>query len=64
MNGVRSDFSLIYAYHANDAGDPWKLYDLSSPFPIFNDLHELAAGWGYWVKVSADHTWSVQYVMP
>lgn len=64
MNGVGSDFSLIYAYHANDAGDPWKLYDLSSPFPIFNDLHELAAGWGYWVKVSADHTWSVQYVMP
>jgi len=40
------------------------LYDLDSPLLIFNDLPELTAGWGYWVKVSADHTWVVQYVTP
>ena len=25
--GVGTDFSLIYAYHANEALDPWKLFD-------------------------------------
>jgi hypothetical protein len=29
--------------------------------PAGNDLLELAPGWGYWVKVSATHTWAVDY---
>ena len=26
-HGVGTDFSLVYAYHANDTADPWKLFD-------------------------------------
>jgi len=57
LHGVGTDFSLVYAYHASDSGDPWKKYDRSAPFG--NDLTELANGWGFWIKVSVDHTWDV-----
>jgi hypothetical protein len=60
-HGVGTDFSLVYAYHANETIDPWKLYDTSAP-PFLNDLTQLSPGWGYWVKASADHTWNVVYV--
>jgi len=62
-HGVNDDFSLVYAYHANDAADPWKLYDRTS-LPYSNDLLELAPGWGYWIKVSDDHDWNVEYSTP
>jgi uncharacterized repeat protein (TIGR02543 family) len=58
-NGVGTDFSLVYAYHANDS-DPWKLYDRSAP-EWSNDLTRLSPGWAYWIKVSANNTWSVIY---
>ncbi len=57
LNGVGSDFSLVYAYHAADTSDPWKKFDLSAPYG--NDLTEIAPGWGYWVKLSAAHDWVV-----
>ena len=60
-NGVGTDFSLIYAYHANEPADPWKLFSRTAP-TWSNDLTELEPGWGYWIKVSADHTWSVKYL--
>ena len=60
-NGAGTDFSLVYAYHANDAADPWKLFSRTAPVWA-NDLTELAPGWGYWVKVNANHTWSVKYL--
>jgi VCBS repeat-containing protein len=64
-NGVGTDFTLIYAYHAEEAGgDPWKLYDLTNPYPTLNEMSALTAGWGYWIKVTGDHTWTVQYVAP
>jgi hypothetical protein len=56
-----ASFSLVYAYHASDNADPWKLFDQASPVWA-NDLPSLAPGWGYWVKVNADHTWSVKYL--
>ena len=59
-HGVGTDFTLVYAYHVSDTGDPWKLYDrLGSVYA--NDLLTLSPGWGYWIKVSVDHTWSVGY---
>jgi hypothetical protein len=58
-NGIGTDFSLVYAYHAN-VSSPWMLFDLGAP-PFVNSLTELAPGWGYWVKVSADNTWNVGY---
>ncbi len=59
-NGVGTDFSLVFAYHADDTVDHWKLFDRNAE-AWANDLTELAPGWGYWVKVSANHTWSVDY---
>jgi hypothetical protein len=58
-HGVSANFSLMYAYHPEDLGDAWKLFDVSAP-PIVNDLTQLVPGFGYWVKVSADHTWIVE----
>jgi hypothetical protein len=58
-NGAGTDFSLVYAYHPADP-DRWKLFDRSAP-PYSNDLATLAPGWGYWVRVSAAHTWTVSY---
>jgi hypothetical protein len=62
-HGVGSDFSLVYSYRALETTDPWKLYDRTGPVWV-NSLTEFAPGWGYWVLVSADHTWSVAYVAP
>jgi hypothetical protein len=52
-----TDYSLVYAYHANDA-DTWKRY---APGVPGNDLLELAPGWGYWIKVGTTSTWDVEY---
>ena len=60
-NGVGTDFSLVYAYHAADVTDPWKLFNRTGA-PYANDLQQLTPGWGYWIKVNADHTWSVLYL--
>jgi hypothetical protein len=62
-HGVGTDFRLVYSYRAVDTGDPWKLYDRIGA-PYANDLTEFVPGWGYWVSVSADHTWSVEYAAP
>jgi hypothetical protein len=59
-NGVDEAGLLVYAYHAADTADLWKLYDRTS-LPFANDLTALTPGWGYWVKVTAAHTWSVPY---
>jgi len=61
-HGVGDTFTLIYAYHANDPlGDPWKMYDpLALPYAI--DLNPITAGWGYWIKVTSDSTWNINYL--
>ena len=51
------NFSLVYAYHAADP-DQWKLYDVAAP-SWSNDLAYLSPGWGYWIQVGADGTWTV-----
>lgn len=57
------NFSLVYAYHANDTADPWKLFDGGA---AFYDLTALTPGWGYWVKTEggSDQTWTVLYLAP
>ena len=59
-NGVGTDFTLVYAYHASDTADVWKLYDRTAP-SYSNDLLQMSPGWGYWVKLTAPHTWNVSY---
>lgn len=60
LSDLGTDFSLVYAYHANETSDPWKLFDRSAP-PFVSDLQFLSPGWGYWIKVTADHDWNVVY---
>jgi len=54
-----TDILLIQAYHAPDTIDTWKKYDPGVQYG--NDLTEMAPGWGYWIKLSAPHTWDVTY---
>ena len=62
-HGVGTDFTLVYAYHAANTQDPWKLFDRSSGFP--GDLSALSAGWGYWIRVwTGEHTWTVTSSAP
>ncbi len=58
-HGVGTNLGLVFAYHASE-GDPWKMFDRSAPAWV-NDLSSLAPGWGYWVNVSADSNWIVNY---
>jgi hypothetical protein len=57
---VEADYTLVYAYHAVDAADPWKLYDNAAP-DYANDLKQMDPGWGYWIFVTADSIWDVAY---
>jgi hypothetical protein len=62
-HGVGTDYTLLYAYHANDPETPpdyWKLFDRTGA-TFANDLTALDDGWGYWIKVTATHTWNVVY---
>jgi hypothetical protein len=52
-----TDYSLVYAYHADDA-DTWKRY---APGVPGNDLLEVAPAWAYWIKVTAERIWDVEY---
>ncbi len=61
-----TDFTLIYAYHANDTSDPWDPWKLFDPTATnyANDLKAMTPGWGYWIDVTADSTWTVNYLAP
>ena len=63
-HGVNDLFTLIIAYHPIDTADPWKLFDLLAYqyFPYSNDLQTMTPGWGYWINVTADSTWSVNFL--
>ncbi len=58
------DFSLVYAYHADDTSDPWKLFDRTTGGGYVPDRIVLTPGWGYWVRMSANHVWDVEYQSP
>jgi len=58
---ITAETNQLYSYHASDVADPWKLYDRDIPIPELNDLQTLSPGWGYWMYVTADSTWSIGY---
>jgi uncharacterized repeat protein (TIGR02543 family) len=57
-HGVGTNYSLVYAYHANDAADTWKLFDRQA-VSYSNDLTTMNPGWGYWIKATANSTWNL-----
>ncbi len=61
-HGLADNFTLVYAYHAEEADDPWKLYDRGAA-AWANDLTQLMPGHGYWVRSGAASgaSWSVTY---
>jgi hypothetical protein len=58
LASVEGKYVLVYAYDPSDAPDPWKKYDPGAP-PYANDLNEMKPGWGYWIKVNEDCTWTL-----
>ena len=60
LSVLGTDYTLVYAYHAAETADPWKLYDRIAP-GYANDLTAMAPGWGYWIFVTADHILPVAY---
>lgn len=48
-------YQTVYGYEADDAVDPWKVYDVDVPSWV-NDLDELVFGHGYWITVTQDLT--------
>ncbi len=62
-HGVGTNFSLVYAYHAIDELEAWKLFNRAGN-PILNGLTVMSPGWGYWINVATDCTWTVDYLAP
>ena len=58
-NGV-TEYTLVYAFHAVDTADPWKLFDPSAD-PFVSDLDQMDPGWGYWIFVTAEADWQIDY---
>lgn len=54
-------FARVYAYRANSPADPWKVYDSAAP-AWSNDLTHLEPGWGYWIYVTSNTSWTVPYL--
>lgn len=58
LTSINGQFSIVYAYDANDATDPWKKYDPSAP-PYASDLTIMKPGQGYWIKATTDSLWTL-----
>ena len=52
LASVSGNYSIVWAYNANDTADHWKKYDSGAPFG--NDLANLEAGSGYWIMMTSD----------
>jgi len=57
---ITAQYDRVWAYHADDAGDPWKLYDPAAP-AFANDLANLEPGRGYWVRATEGCVLRVEY---
>jgi hypothetical protein len=51
LASIAGKYDLVYTYNASDVADPWKKFDPNAP-PFVNDLTQMRAGVGYWVRVT------------
>ncbi len=56
LASIAGRYNLVYAYDASDMNDPWKKYDPDAP-PYANDLTEMRAGRGYWIRANQNCSW-------
>lgn len=56
---IAGQYDLVYTYVAGDLADPWKKFDPTAP-PFINDLNEMQAGRGYWIRATQDTSLVVQ----
>ncbi|NOR60839.1 MAG: hypothetical protein GQ469_09470, partial [Methanosarcinales archaeon] len=47
LSSINGNYSIVWAYNANDTTDHWKKYDPGVPFG--NDLINMEPGRGYWI---------------
>jgi len=59
-HGAGDAFTLVYAYHAADTEDQWKVFDPEAPLYGY-DLEIMEPGWGYWVFVTENVIWEIEY---
>jgi len=52
LSSINGNYSIVWAYNANDTADHWKKYDPSAPFG--NDLSIMEPGNGYWIMMILD----------
>jgi hypothetical protein len=62
VDDVFTDVQYLHAaqcYNSSDSNDPWKHYKENKPYG--NDLVTMKTGFGYWVYVTSDSDWKVEY---
>ncbi len=55
---INGSYSSVYAYFANDTGDPWKVYNPNIGAE-FNDLANIQPFYGYWVNATTNVTLTI-----
>jgi hypothetical protein len=59
FSGLAGFVDMVHYYNASDPADPWKGWDPGSYSP--DDLVQVEAGFGLWIHVTTDTTWSVDW---
>ena len=59
---INGNYSIVWAYDANDTTDHWKKYDPVAPFG--NDLTSMEPGKGYWIMMTNNDTLPITGTAP
>jgi len=60
---IAGKYTMVYTYNGCDPTDPWKKYDPAAPL-FANDLTQLQATQGFWIKVSTPASLAVSGSTP
>ena len=52
LASINGNYTIVWGYNASDTSDPWKSYVPGYGSDV-NDLSQLSAGSGYWIRVNA-----------
>jgi hypothetical protein len=59
-----TDYGLVMAYDSTATeNERWMMFDPDAA-SYANDLSEMNPGWGYWINVVTENTWTVPYTLP